>query len=165
MYHAMDAARTRKGLTWRQVAQEIWDQSAALNARRQDHPISASTLTHILKRRDCTCQHALFILRWLKVPPETFVLGPPSAHRSSPLPEPGPERRLRWDLKELYAAANAQRSRRGLTWRALAAELRCTPSQLTGLRNARFAIGMRLAMRLVRWLDQPASAFVYVASW
>ena len=165
MYHAMDAARARKGLSWRQTAQEIWDQSAALNARRQDHPISASTLTGILERRDCTCQHALFILRWLKLPPEAFVTGAPSPRQWSPLPEPGPERRLRWDLKALQAAADVQRSQRGLTWTALAAELSCSPSQLTGLRHVRFAIGMRLAMRLVRWLDRPASAFVYAASW
>jgi len=36
---------------------------------------------------------------------------------------------------------------------------------LIGGRTARFAIGMRLAMRIVVWLDRPASDFVYAAKW
>ena len=63
MFAAMDAQRTQRTLSWRQVANEIWDQSVLLNERRQDHPISPSTLTGIAKRGDCTCQHALFVLR------------------------------------------------------------------------------------------------------
>jgi hypothetical protein len=34
---------------------------------------------------------------------------------------------------------------------------------LTGIRTARFAIGMNLAMRIVQWLEQPAAAFIYAA--
>jgi hypothetical protein len=52
-----------------------------------------------------------------------------------------------------------------MTWAQLAQELRCTPSQLTGIRTARFAIGMRLAMRIVAWLGRPARDFIYVAGW
>ena len=44
LYEAMDAKRYERGLSWRQVAQEIWDQSAMLNRKRQDHPINPSTL-------------------------------------------------------------------------------------------------------------------------
>jgi hypothetical protein len=84
---------------------------------------------------------------------------------SRPLPPVGPDRRLRWSLKKLHGELDAQRRERGLTWNELAAELRCTPSQLTGIRTARFAIGMRLAMRITRWLRRPASDFVYRAMW
>jgi hypothetical protein len=45
------------------------------------------------------------------------------------------------------------------------AVLDCTPSQLTGLRTARFATNMNLAMAIVQWLDRPAADFVYATGW
>src|ERR1700720_1934145 len=86
LYAAMEAQRIERGLSWRQVAAEIWDQSSVLNERRGDHPISASTLTGIAKRGDCTCQHALFILRWLGRSPESFLSIPPAGGDASALP-------------------------------------------------------------------------------
>ena len=164
LFEAMDAQRIARGLSWREAANQIWDLSAELNERRRDHPISASTLTGIAKRRDTTCQHALFILRWLGVAPEQFV---PGIRRDGgdALPLAGPNQRLRWNLKALYDALNTRRVEQGLSWPALAADLRCTAHQLKGIRTARFAIGMRLAMRIVQWLDRPASTYVYAAEW
>jgi hypothetical protein len=162
LYDAMDAERRARRMSWRQVADAIWEQSAVLNARRRDRPISPTTLTGIAKRHDTTCQHALFILRWLARSPESFVTG---AVIDAPLPVAGPDRRLRWSLLALYEAVDARRRERRLTWTQLARELRCGPSQLTGIRTARYAISMRLAMRIVQWLGQPASAFVYLAEW
>ena len=53
-----------------------------------------------------------------------------------------------------------------MTWaEQLAHELRCTPSQLTGLRTAKFATSMTLAMRITQWLDRPAADFIYSARW
>ncbi len=60
---------------------------------------------------------------------------------------------------------NARRGDDDLTWKSLADLLGCTQSQLSGIRTARFAIGMRLAMRITQWLARPASAFVYAAEW
>ena len=77
----------------------------------------------------------------------------------------GPNRRLRWDLQALYEALDARRRERLLTWEELAREIRCSTNQLTGIRTARYAIGMKLAMRIVLWLEQPASTFVYPADW
>ena len=37
--------------------------------------------------------------------------------------------------------------------------------QLINLAIAERPVGMRLAMRIVQWLDRPASAFVYAADW
>jgi len=161
-YEAMDAQRVARGLSWRQVADELWQQSSALNGRRRDHPISPSTLTGIAKRGDTTCQHALFILRWLGRSPESFV---PGSLVDAQLPAAGPDRRLRWNLGALYEALDARRRARGLSWTELARLIRCGPSQLTGIRIARYAIGMRLAMRIVQWLEEPASTFVYAAEW
>jgi transcriptional regulator with XRE-family HTH domain len=56
-----------------------------------------------------------------------------------------------------------KRRQEDLTWRQLAELLECTPSQLTGLRTARFATGMDLAMRIAQWLGRPAAGFVYPA--
>ena len=58
-----------------------------------------------------------------------------------------------------------KRRQEGLTWAALATLLECSPSQLTGLRTAKFATGIDLAMRIVQWIGRPAADFVYPATW
>ncbi len=165
LYKALDMQRRKRGLTWRQVADEIWDQSADLNRQRGDHPISPSTLTTIAKRGDTTCQHALFILRWLGRAPESFLSPALPTSKSAALPPIGLDRRLRWDLPALYVALDTQRRDKQLTWMSLAKELHCSEHQLKGIKRARFAIGMKLAEQIVQWLNRPASAFVYIAMW
>jgi hypothetical protein len=163
MFEAMDARRVERGLSWQGLADAIWEQSSVLNARRRDHPISAATLKGIAKRGDCTCQHALFVLSWLERSPESFVPG--TKLERTALPAAGSNQRLRWDLEALFAALDAQRRERERTWAELAAEMHCTSHQLAGLKTVRFAIGMKLAMRIVQWLGRPASDFIDVASW
>jgi hypothetical protein len=161
----LDAERRARGLSWQGVADELWELSSELNRRREDHPISPATLTGMGKRRATSCQHALFMLRWLDRTPESFLIGGPSRSSDAALPDAGPDRRVRWNLHELYEAMNAERVGRGLTWRELASVLGCTPSQLTGLRTARFATDMRIAMRIAQWLGRPARDFVEAARW
>jgi hypothetical protein len=166
LFAALDARRVASGMSWRQAADDIWNQSAELNRRRRAHPISPSTLTGMATRGECTCQHALFFLRWLERTPESFIANPrydPGA--TAQLPAAGPDRCLRWDLPALYVAVNARRLEQQLTWKELAARVHCSEHQLTGIRTARYAIGMKLAMRIVQWLERPASAFVYAAEW
>ena len=163
LFEALDSQRLARGLSWTQVANQIWELSSALNDRRRDHPISPSTITGMKRRNNISCQHALFFLRWLGRTPESFLRGADS--RGAPLPSVGPDRRLRWALKRTYEALDAQRREDKLTWPELAIILGCTPNQLTGLRRARFATGMRLAMRITQWLGRPASDFVYAATW
>jgi hypothetical protein len=164
LYQALEQQRQSRNLSWRQVADQIWDLSKVLNEGRNDHPISPSTLSRMGVSHETSCQHALFMLRWLQRTPESFLHGAITAPNST-LPNVGPDRRLRWNLKKLYEAMNDQRRERGLTWKELAEILRCTPSQLTGLRTAKFATGMKLAMRVTQWLGRPASDFVYAARW
>jgi hypothetical protein len=99
LYEALNAERLRRGLSWRLTADHIWEQSAELNRQRNDHPISPSTLTGIAKRGDTTCQHALFILRWLGRTPESFLSPVPPTSERAALTVAGPDRRLRWDSK------------------------------------------------------------------
>src|SRR5262249_15487441 len=157
MFIAIDTRRVERGLSWPNLARVLWDQSVGLNQERRDHPISPATLTGIDRRGDCTCQHALFILRWLGWPPDAFLSPIPSETSRAALPKTDEHHRLRWDLSALYDALNERRREQRLTWRRLADELRCTEHQLTGIRTARFAIGMRLIMRIVQWLEQPAA--------
>jgi hypothetical protein len=173
LYRALDAQRAERELTWPGVARQLWEMSAELaNRRGEDHPIAASTLTNVAKRGDTSCQHALFMLRWLGRVPEDFVADAPASTRA-PLPTAGPDRRLRWhlhatprrDVPGLYEALAERRRERQLRWPELARELRCGPSQLTGLRTARFATGMTLAMAITQWLERPAADFVYAARW
>jgi hypothetical protein len=165
LFAAMDERRRAEGLSWTGVAKEIWQLSAELNAKRGDHPIAPATLTGIPKRRDTTCQHALFILRWLGAAPEDFVASPHAATVGVPLLETDSAHRLRWSLVALHAALDESRTERGATWEQAARRLSCTPSQLTGLRTAKFATGMRLAMRICQGLGRPAADFVYVSTW
>jgi hypothetical protein len=164
LYAAMDERRRERGLSWPQVADEIWDLSSELNERRRDHPISPVTLTGMKPRGATSCQHALFMLRWLGRTPESFLVG---VHEipDSTFPVVGADRRLRWNLAKLYESMNEQRRERGLAWAELASTLGCTTNQLTGLRTAKFATNMDLAMRITQWLGRAASDFVYASKW
>ena len=162
-FEALDAQRPARGLSWQAAADEIWNQSAALNARRHDHPISPATLRGMARRGDTACQRALFVLRWLDRSSESFLPGAMNPSRA--FPSAGPDRLLRWDLGRLYAALGGRRHEDRLTWPELARVLRCTPSQLTGIRTARFAIGMTLAIRIVGWHGRPAADFIDAAEW
>lgn len=172
LYRALDEQRAQHGLSWTGVADALWDLSAELNGRRGDHPISPSTLTNIRQRGGTSCQHALFMLRWLDRTPESFVTDPVPATDAT-LPPAGPDRRLRWHLHAtarrprpgLAEALGERRSEMQLTWGQLATRLGCSPNQLSGIAHARYAVGMRIAMAVTQWLGRPAADFVYAASW
>ena len=97
--------------------------------------------------------------------PESFLSVVAANVDGTALPSAGSNRRLRWDLRALYDALDSRRRERQLTWAELAGQLRCGANQLTGIKTVRFAIRMTLAMRIVQWLERPASAFIYVADW
>jgi len=165
LYLALDAKRVELSLSWTGVADQLWQMSSDLNDRRKDHPISPSTLRGMATKPRISCQHALFMLRWLGRTPESFLRGATADDPRFALPEAGADRRLRWALGLLYTTMNEKRQQEALTWPALASILGCSPNQLTALRTARFATGMDIAMRIVQWLGRPAADFVYPARW
>lgn len=69
----------------------------------------------------------------------------------------------RVDVSALYAALDAKRRSKELTWRALAEELGVSPSTMTRLSNGHRpdADGF---VAMVAWLRQPADAFIDVGS-
>jgi hypothetical protein len=164
LYAALESRRTEYGLSWKQVADQLWDLSAVLNDQRRDHPISPSTLTNMGTHPRISCQHALFMLRWLGRSPESFLPGLSDEQRFA-LPSVGSDRRLRWSLKLLHAAMDEKRQADGLTWNQLASVLGCGANRLTALRTAKFATDMDVAMRIVQWMGRPAADFVYAATW
>ena len=98
LFDAIDQRRTASGLSWQRVADAVWEQSAVLNRQRADHPISPATLSGMKARRQTSCQHALAFLRWLGRTPESFVPASAGGSTNIPLPQAGPDRRLRWDF-------------------------------------------------------------------
>ena len=164
-FDAVDKRRRAQQLSWPALATVIWEQSRVLNEQRHDHPISANTIRKTADGRDLSCQHALFLLRWLDVPPETFIAVPQPGTGGIALPLADETQRLRWNLRKLYSVLNHARTDRGATWQQTAEHIHCTPSQLTGLRTAKFATGMGLAMRISQALRRPAADFVYAADW
>ena len=165
LFDALDARRREHALGWYELADELWEQSSALNAHREsDHPLCGGAIQRLRVRGATSCQYALFMLRWLQMAPEEFLTGAVVDVGDVPLPRAGPDRRLRWDLSQLHAELNVDRQHRNLTWVALAEELACTPARLTNLRTARQA-DMDLAMRVTQRLRQPAAAFIHPAQW
>jgi hypothetical protein len=161
---AYDSERRARGLGWYDFADELWDQSAELNAELADHPLCGGAVSRQGARGATSCQYALFLLRWLGRPPEDFLTGPTVDVGDARLPDAGPGHRLRWDLNRLYVALNERRQDVGLTWSALAEVLGCTPSRLTNLRTARLA-DLELAMRVTQWLRRPAADFIDAVRW
>ncbi len=164
-FHAVDTRRCEQRLSWPALASVIWEQSHALNERRNDHPISPATIRKMGERGGMSCQHALILLRWLGVPPEAFIAEPKPGTAGIALPLVDDSQRLRWNLRNLYASLNHARTSRGATWQQAAEHLHCTSRQLTGLRTAKFATSMALAMRITQALRRPAADFVYAANW
>ncbi len=163
-FTATDERRRQEALSWDILAHDVWNQSQVLNDKLGDHPISPSTIRHIGEGGG-SCQHALFLLRWLGCPPEMFVVQPRSGTTGVPLPVTDVVHRLRWNLAKLYAALNCARTERDETWRQVAERLHCTPSQLMDLRTIKFATGMRLAMRITQALRRPAADFIEPSIW
>jgi hypothetical protein len=164
LIRVLDDRRARRQLMWTALADELWQQSADLNARLVDHAMCPGALVRTAKRKTMSCQYALILLRWIGRAPEDFLAGAVVDVGDVRLPEAGPDSRLRWDLGALHGALDGRRRERGLTWAALAGELGCTPSRLTNLKTARLA-DMGLVMRITQWLGQPAAHFIHAAEW
>jgi transcriptional regulator with XRE-family HTH domain len=65
----------------------------------------------------------------------------------------------RIDVQGLYAALDAERSARGLSWRQLAKEIEVSPSLLSRLSNGLRPDADGFAT-LVRWLNMPGEQFM-----
>jgi hypothetical protein len=149
---AVDEQRRARGLSWAQAAREI---SAPFHGNvDRARPVSASTISGMRSKRVVEADGVLSMLRWLGRCPESFVRGA----TETPLPDPPPNRILRFDTQKIYELLDAQRIERGMTWAAVAREIGgLGPASLT-----RLAKGGRTAfpdvMRILKWLNRSAAS-------
>jgi len=161
-FTAVDDARRDRDLGWYDLAGELWDQSAKLNAERDDHPlcgVAVSRLGARARRRASTrstCCAGSGRHRRSSSPVRLWTLG-----------TCGCRTRVRTVGSAGTSPSSMPRSTRsgsgGLTWAGLAGQIGCTPSRLTNLRTARMA-DMALTMRVTQWLHKPAAEFIHPAS-
>jgi uncharacterized protein YfiM (DUF2279 family) len=160
LYDALDEQRGARGLSWKQLADEV-------NRRRTSlRPIAVSTITGLEHKPSGEGDGILQMLLWLRRTPESFVRGardPKSSCFCEPQLTDG--QILRWDTQALFEGLDARRRERSLTWADVARDIGgFTPSMLTNLaRGGR--IGFPRVMRLVRWLGEPAASYTRVAAW
>lgn len=167
LWHAMDAQRVERALTWNGVIRELREVEAGLAARlgKRNHPIAASTMAKLKLGAEPGCHFALGYLRWLDAIPERFLTTGDPMGLAKPLPRTDSFHRLRWDVPRLAAAMAARREAEGLTWKALADHLGVYPGPLSSLTRLRYGTSMTMAMKLTQWLGHSAASFTYAAEW
>lgn len=162
LYQALDAQRQSRAMSWAQVAREINGSAANVSAGG----LSPSTLTGMRKRRAVEGDGVLQMLRWLHRTPESFVPGCHGpATRDAALPEVGPDRVLRFDTRAIYAALDARRIARAMTWKQVAQEIGgLNAPSLTHLSKGG-RTGFPQVMRIAAWLGRPAASLTRISNW
>jgi hypothetical protein len=156
LFAAVDAARTARGLSWVELAAEVNKPFAGTPSI----PISAGTIRSFDKKSSVTSAVILQILRWLGKAPEAFLVPPGPIRAEDALPEPGASRILRFDTRVMFAALDAERKRREMTWREVAAELPGFKENMLRNLSTGPLIGFPRVMLIPQWLDVPAVSFV-----
>ena len=112
---AIDAQRSARGLTWKQVTEEV-------RPRRLDpvpldeHPMSSSAIASMRKKRFANSAIVLQVLLWLDRTPESFLagnIGPARPGEALTRCEPGMT--LRFDALGMHQAVDERRRQRGIT--------------------------------------------------
>ena len=157
LHSSIEAARRARGLTWAELMVEInkpFEGTPSI-------PINVSTVRGMLKKNSVTSSVVLQILRWLGRTQESFLAGATAVPQPGEiLPEPGPGRILRFNTRALHEALDAERLRRGMTWKQVAGELPgFTQSMITNLATGPL-IGFPRVMMITQWVGRPAASFV-----
>lgn len=121
--------------------------------------LSAAPLARLSQGGSNTCQHVNGLLRWLGRSPESFSPGMVDGPECR-MPDFGPYA-IRWNMLTLWEAVDAQRAERGQSWDEVREATRY--AAVEGIRLETYGIRMHDAMNVVRWLGQPAAAFMYPA--
>jgi len=155
LFNALDAQRQARGLSWSQVIKEMHQRSDRPSTRR----LSQSTVSGIGTRSAAEGDGILAMLRWLNRTAESFVPGHrDSKEISSWRPDIPPGMFLRFDAKKIYAALDARRLEREMTWAEVAKEIGTNSASLTHLAQGK-RVGFPGIMRILKWLDRPAADF------
>jgi hypothetical protein len=153
---ALDEERRARGLSWPALVEEINRPFAGTPSI----PITVGTVRGIANKSSVNSGVVLQVLRWMKRTPESFLVPGAEPRADEVLSEPGVGRILRFDTRAMHAALDAERVRRGWTWKQLAEELPgFAPNMLTNLAKGPL-IGFPRVMLLTQWLGRPAATFV-----
>ena len=101
------------------------------------------------------------MLRWLNRSPESFMAHPRvQDDLAEKFPVVSAHQVLRFDTKKIYAALDAQRSERNLTWTQVGKELGLSASSLRHLEKGG-RTSFPSVMRITGWLGRPAAEFTH----
>jgi hypothetical protein len=152
LYTALDTERCLRQMSWKEVAREVGG-------------VSPSTLTGMRTRGSVEGDGVLQMLRWLGRTPESFMPVYQAAAGENSLPQAGPSQTLRFDTKAIYAALDARRLERKMTWQQVANEI----GEINASNLTRLAHGGRVSfpnvLRIFGWLGRPAASFIWVSDW
>jgi hypothetical protein len=146
MYRAIDSRRLRRRLKWPDAAAEIGLPLQTVQSARTAAKMDADTV--------------LAMVRWLGLPPETFV----RPEREGPFPEYMEAGTIwRVDAGVLHAHLSAAREARGLSWKAVASQLgeEISAASLTRLESGG-RVSIQVLAAVAAWLDEPMAAFTRV---
>jgi len=161
LYAALDTQRQIRGITWQQAMREI---NGTSEHDSSVHPITLSTVSGLRVKAVAEGDGVLQMLRWLNRTPESFVPGC-EASEAHQLPAVPADHVLRFDTRKWYAALDAHRIARGLTWRHVAREIGgMSAASLTHLKQGG-RTGFPQVTRMARWLGQPVAHFTRASKW
>ncbi|MEY2469751.1 MAG: hypothetical protein QOF21_2449 [Actinomycetota bacterium] len=146
VWQAIEAERIARGLSRTAAVKDI-------------HWLEARVINNLEHGIGTTCQHITGLLRWLGRSPESFMPGIKDRPEYA-IPDVGPFA-VRWSMPALYDAVDARRAELGMSWQQVGDELNWPT--VKALKNSKYGIPMDLAMRVTRWLGQPAATFMYAA--
>jgi ribosomal protein L24E len=157
LYKALDQQRQVRGLSWSAALREIRRLS-----EHQGRPLSLSTVKGVGSRAVAEGDGVLQMLRWLNRTPESFMFGVQETDKSSgQLPEIPTGKVLRFDTQKMYAAVDARRAERNITWAQVAREIGWSVAALHHLsKGGRTAFPA--VMRIMRWLGEPTARFTRI---
>jgi hypothetical protein len=144
LWEALETERAARGLSKKAMVDDIaW--------------LSAGVIKRLEQGQATSCQHVTGLLRWLGRSPESFLPGVDDKPDYA-LPDVGPFA-IRWSMPLLWDAVDAHRERNGMSWDEVEAEFDWNGMRTFG-RDITYGIPMDLAMRVTRWLEQPAATFM-----
>jgi len=139
-FAAMDAQREERGLTWQEVARQTGVAASTLQRTRMNGPMETDGI--------------LAMARWLGRPLEDFILGAEKVARES-----RKVAQYRFNCKALYAALDAQRLARGLSWTETATQIGGVSAQMLTRLAKGGRIEVRVMIRAVGWLGRTVESF------
>ena len=141
LFSALEDHRAERGMTWRQVAEEIG--------------VATSTIRRVGAGGRMEADGVRAMVAWLSRAPEYFVLAVGGLRVPEPrqrLPQTAGKHR-RFSTKSLFEALDHKRQSMGMTWRQVAADIggQVTPSMLTRLRDGG-RVEVQLMVAAIGWL-------------